>query len=78
LSLPDGPVTALTREFSQDPNKRTQWNAFIQQAALSETIPPLPEVVGSIGDFLGPLLASFHSKSPTPKKWERNWDGIDR
>lgn len=76
--LPDGPVTALTREFSQDPNKRTQWNAFIQQAALSETTPPLPEVVGTIGDFLGPLLTSFQSKSPTPKKWERNWDGFDR
>lgn len=76
--LPAGPVSALTSEFSQDQNRRAQWNAFVQQAALSETTPPLPEVVGSIGDFLVPLLASIQSRSEAPGKWERSWDGFGR
>ena len=73
--LPTGPVTALTTEFSEDPGKRVQWNAFVQQAVVSETTPSLAEVVGSIGDFLGPLLASFQSSSRPPGKWQpkRGW-----
>jgi predicted nucleotidyltransferase component of viral defense system len=74
--LPAGPVTALTPEFSQDQNRRAQWNAFVQQAALSETTPPLPKVVASIGDFLAPLLASIQSRSSAPGKWDRSWDGF--
>lgn len=68
-TVPTGPVTALTSEFSEDPGKRMQWNAFVQQAAVAETTPSLPEVVGGIRDFLGPLLASFQAKSPVPKNW---------
>jgi len=67
--LPTDPVTALTSKFSEDPGKRIQWNAFVQQAAVAETTPSLPEVVGGIRDFLGPLLASFPAKSPVPKSW---------
>ena len=67
--LPTDPVTALTSKFSEDPGKRMQWNAFVQQAAVAETTPSLPEVVGGIRDFLGPLLASFQAKSPVPKNW---------
>jgi hypothetical protein len=73
--LPTGPVTALTTEFSKNPDKRVQWNAFVQQAFVSETTPPLAEVVGSIGDFLGPLLSSFQSSSRPSGKWQpkRGW-----
>lgn len=73
--LPTGPVTALTTEFSEDPGKRVQWNAFVHQAVVSETTPSLAEVVGSIGDFLGPLLASSQSSSRPPGKWQpkRGW-----
>jgi hypothetical protein len=74
--LPAGPVTALTPEFSQDQNRRAQWKAFVQQAALSETTPPLPEVVANIADFLAPLLASIQSRSSAPGKWDRSWDGF--
>ncbi len=68
--LPTGPVTALTTEFSEDSGKRVQWDAFVRQAVVSETTPRLPEVVGSIGDFLGPLLASFQSGSRPPGIWQ--------
>lgn len=68
--LPTDPVTALTSKFSEDPGKRIQWNAFVQQAAVAETTPSLPEVVGGIRDFLGPLLASFQSGSRPPRKWQ--------
>lgn len=68
--LPTDPVTALTSKFSADPGKRIQWNAFVQQAAVAETTPSLPEVVGGIRDFLGPLLASFQSGSRPPRKWQ--------
>jgi predicted nucleotidyltransferase component of viral defense system len=67
--LPTDQVTALTSKFSEDPGKCIQWNAFVQQAAVAETTPSLPEVVGGIRDFLGPLLASFQAKSPVPKNW---------
>lgn len=67
--LPTDPVTALTSKFSEDPGKCIQWNAFVQQAVVAETTPSLPEVVAGIRDFLGPVLASFQSKSPVPKSW---------
>ena len=67
--LPTDPVTALTSKFSKDAGKRIQWNAFVQQAAVAETTPSLPEIVAGIGDFLGPLMASFQAKSPVPKSW---------
>jgi Nucleotidyl transferase AbiEii toxin, Type IV TA system len=67
--LPTDPVTALTSKFSEDPGKRMQWKAFVQQAAVAETTPSLPEVVGGIREFLGPLLASFQAKSAVPKSW---------
>ena len=67
--LPTDPVTALTSKFSEDAGKRIQWNAFVQQAAVAETTPSLPEIVAGIGDFLGPLMASFQAKSPVPKSW---------
>lgn len=67
--LPTDPVTALTSKFSEDPGKRIQWNAFVQQADMAETTPSLSEVVGGIRDFLEPLMASFQVKSPVPKSW---------
>lgn len=68
--LPTDPVTALTSKFSEDPAKRIQWNAFVQQADIAETTPSLSEVVGGIRDFLGPLLASFQLGSRPPRKWQ--------
>ena len=40
-----------------------EFNRVVQQGAIAETTPSLPEVVGGIRDFLGPLLASFQAKS---------------
>ena len=49
--------------------KNWEFNRVVQQAAIAETTPSLPEVVGGIRDFLGPLLASFQAKSQVPKNW---------
>jgi predicted nucleotidyltransferase component of viral defense system len=75
-TMPAGPLTALTPEFSHDPGRRAHWHAFVRQAALPGTTPPLPEIVAGIGDFLAPLLASIQSRSEAPRKWDRGWGGF--
>lgn len=44
----------LGAEFGTDAAKQTQWKAFLRRSGLDA--PPLPEVVGRLATFLGPLV----------------------
>ena len=62
--IPDKPPLAFTKEFSQDPLKQTQWNAFIKRNSL-ETI-DLPQVVEAITACINPVfIAIRNSKDHT-------------
>ena len=66
--LPTGPVTGLTAAFGDDPVKRIQWIAFVQQAGVAETVPPLPGVVMALEKFLGPILRASRVSEVRPRQ----------
>jgi len=57
-ALPQGPPIALTVDFAEDGSKQVQWGAFIRKSRLDGREGGLPEVVGCLSAFLGPLLES--------------------
>jgi predicted nucleotidyltransferase component of viral defense system len=66
--LPTGPVTGLTAAFGDDPVKCIQWIAFVQQAGVAETVPPLPGVVMALEKFLGPILRVSRVSEVRPRQ----------
>lgn len=54
--IPEGVPIGLSDEFSHDPLKVKQWNAFLQKNAIDPK--PLSVVVTDLREFLLPVLAS--------------------
>jgi hypothetical protein len=52
--LPQQVPLGLSNEFGEDPDKQTQWRAFLQRNELGEV--PLPAVVSQIREGLMPVL----------------------
>ena len=52
--LPQQAPLGLSSEFGEDPDKQTQWRAFLQRNDLAEV--PLPQVVSQIRKALMPVL----------------------
>lgn len=69
ISLPVGPITALTPEFAEDRSKQTQWAAFIRQAAIAAETPGLPEIVKHLSGFFEPLLAGLRQGKVSELAW---------
>jgi hypothetical protein len=65
---PDNAPLALTADFAEDPNKRTQWKAFLRRSQVSDVELALAEVVATIGAFLLPVLRAA-SASATLGTW---------
>lgn len=61
---------ALTAEFSEDPSKQTQWQAFIRRNQLSPADLSLPAVVTEIREFLQPLLDARAQGDAFEFRWE--------
>ncbi len=59
----------LSSEFSEDPQKQTQWAAFLRKNGLTNT-GDLPEVVAQITAFLMPVItdSQIAEKNWTPEK----------
>lgn len=74
--LPKGPVTALTAEFAEDRGKRTQWNAFVRQAAVAEYTPELDAVVEQLAGFLEPVVNALKAHRSAPVRWtpKEKWE----
>ncbi len=69
-TVPSKPPLGLTAEFHDNPEKQTQWNAFVRRLHLKA--PPLADVVKQIALFLAPVLdpaAEVHSWTP-PGPWQ--------
>jgi len=58
-SIPNDCPVAFTKEYFTNPDKQTQWQAFLRTSKLENATPDLPEVVDDIHRFLmQPLIAA--------------------
>lgn len=62
------PPLALTGEFSDDPQKRVQWTAFVRRTRRPE-LTNLSTVVGTLERFLWPALQAARRQGPWPLTW---------
>jgi len=53
--LPDAPPVALTSRFASEPDKQTQWRAFVRKTRLADAPPELAAVVQLLDAFLWPV-----------------------
>jgi hypothetical protein len=67
--LPSALPTAFTAEFFEDESKQRQWTAFIGKNKLYIESVPLKTVVGSIEQFIMPLVRGV----TTEGHWSRSW-----
>jgi predicted nucleotidyltransferase component of viral defense system len=68
-SLPDGIPVALTEEFSRDPQKTKQWQAFIKKGSLDDPAGELSQVVLDILKFVGPVIEAVRKSEPLHMSW---------
>ena len=54
-AIPNTLPIALTAEFSEDADKRLQWNSFLRKANVQDKI-PLETVIADLGEFFKRLL----------------------
>jgi hypothetical protein len=67
--LPSAPPIASTAEFVEDESKQRQWTAFNGKNKLYIEAIPLKTVVGSIEQFILPLVRGV----ATEGHWTRSW-----
>jgi hypothetical protein len=69
-AIPDTPPVAFSEEFSKDPLKQTQWNAFMKRNALGSA--DLAHVIEGIRTFIDPVFAAIKDSKGYPLKWLPN------
>jgi hypothetical protein len=71
--IPNKLPVAFSEEFSRDPLKQTQWNAFVRRNSLEPA--DLVHVVQVIRAYIYPLFVSIKDSSDYPFKWQpdRGW-----
>jgi predicted nucleotidyltransferase component of viral defense system len=62
---------ALTEEFSKDPDKTTQWKAFLLRSGLEDTAVDLPQIIEELMLFLVPPLQAAASGRDFNLEWTR-------
>ncbi len=68
-SVPAGLPVALTRTFGGDPVKEQQWRAFLRRSRMQHTAVDLPDVVETLAEFLGPVLAAARQEQTYALIW---------
>jgi len=68
-SIPHQRPVALTEEFSKNPDKQVQWNAFLKTRKLENATMDLSAVIEEIERFLMPPLKAAATGSPLMKNW---------
>lgn len=66
--LPEGRPLVLTRDFLADPNRQSQWRAFLRRSRL-EAVPDGGELADALYEFLGPVLAALAEEQPFTATW---------
>jgi hypothetical protein len=67
--LPHGPPVALTRTFSDDAGKQSQWQAFLKRTTIAVAPQPLPELIAFIEEFFSPLMTTKVGTSMVGMTW---------
>lgn len=67
--LPVGPPKALTAEFYDDADKRTQWRAFLGRIRTESAPPGLEEVATTLHGFLLPPVAALNAATGFDQQW---------
>jgi hypothetical protein len=65
LEMPLG----LTNEFSENPQKRQQWNAFVDRIRGAERA-ELSDAIDLLGEFLWPVLQAAVRGVRWPQRWQ--------
>lgn len=63
MALPEKIPMALTTDFSEDPLKQVQWNAFVKKSRLTVPMGDLPAVVAELREHLLPALQVLDMKT---------------
>jgi predicted nucleotidyltransferase component of viral defense system len=69
-ALPTQTPVGLTSQFADDPDKQTQWWAFVRRSGLAGEELALPAVVVRLQLFLMPPLQAASDDGPTPSHWK--------
>ena len=74
-ALPSSVPLAFTSDFSEDQQKKVQWNAFLRKAKPNIPLESLSMATGEISKFLQPVIDSFQSNSVFQEDWlpEKGW-----
>ncbi|WP_051007686.1 nucleotidyl transferase AbiEii/AbiGii toxin family protein [Thalassospira profundimaris] len=68
-ALPEVTPVGLSDEFAGDRGKQQQWQAFQRRGRPALPPPALPDVVGSIREFLTPLTEALRQGQPFDRQW---------
>ena len=69
--LPTGLPIALTAQFHNLPERRTQWQAFLRKGRIEGAPERLADVTHVIARFLMPVIEALHDLKPLPGRWSR-------
>ena len=67
--IPNDPPLAFTEEFSTNPDKQLQWQAFLRNSKLEDTAITLSEIIHDIQRFLMPPLNAVAEDEPFAMTW---------
>ncbi|MBI3958965.1 MAG: nucleotidyl transferase AbiEii/AbiGii toxin family protein [Chloroflexi bacterium] len=68
--FPTETPVGLTSRFADDPDKRTQWRAFVRRSGLNSEELPLTTVVARLQLFLMLPLQAASDDAPAPSHWK--------
>lgn len=69
-AMPIRPPIALTEEFSEDPSKRAQWNAFLRRNGFNGDM-TLDRIVANLHGFLWPIIEATCNGKQYSSKWNK-------
>jgi predicted nucleotidyltransferase component of viral defense system len=67
--IPSETPIALSEAFAKDPDKITQWKAFLRRSRLADTAIELTQVVGKLQSFLTPPLLAAAKGETLTQSW---------
>lgn len=70
--LPNGLPAAFTEEFKRDPQKQTQWRAFIRKSRPEPIVSDLDTTVNNVAAFLLPVIKALLNNRLLGKVWAQS------
>lgn len=67
--LPEREPIALLTEFAERKDKQVQWSAFGRRTKLLDAKATLTAVVGSLHEFLWPIVRGLRNEQTMPRAW---------